>query len=72
MPSRWKEYEDRVSAEVRVITQGELVATTTLFKCSKCKNNICSYYQLQTRSMDEGVTNYITCNTCGHKWKQNN
>lgn len=72
MPSRWVDYEARVSAEIRVITQGELVATTTLFVCGKCKNNICSYYQLQSRSIDEGVTNYITCNNCGHFWKQHN
>lgn len=72
MPSRWASYEEHLSAEIRVITRGELVATTELFTCSRCKKNICSYYQLQSRSIDEGATNYITCNSCGHKWKQHN
>lgn len=71
-PSSWKAQIDKHNAELTVITKGELVATSTLYTCGKCKNNKCSYFQLQTRSLDEGITNYITCNTCGNFWKQHN
>lgn len=40
-----------------------------LFKCSRCKSKKTSYYQMQTRSADEPMTTYVTCNGCGHKWK---
>ncbi|EJW04098.1 transcription elongation factor S-II [Edhazardia aedis USNM 41457] len=47
----------------------KLQADTTMFKCSRCKQSKTTYYQLQTRSADEPMTNYITCCVCGHKWK---
>ena len=39
------------------------------FKCNRCKTNNCSYYQLQTRSADEPMTTFVTCNDCGINWK---
>lgn len=40
-----------------------------IFKCNKCKSKKTTYYQLQTRSADEPMTTYVTCNGCGHRWK---
>jgi DNA-directed RNA polymerase subunit M/transcription elongation factor TFIIS len=40
-----------------------------LLKCGKCKSLKTSYYQMQTRSADEPMTTFVTCNNCGHKWK---
>ena len=39
------------------------------FKCGRCKENNCSYYQLQTRSADEPMTTFVSCQTCGNRWK---
>ena len=39
------------------------------FKCGRCKNNNCTYYQLQTRSADEPMTTFVNCLTCGNRWK---
>ena len=39
------------------------------FTCRKCKSNDCSYYQMQTRSADEPMTTFITCQNCGNRWK---
>lgn len=39
------------------------------FKCGKCKGTKTTYYQLQTRSADEPMTTYVTCNTCANRWK---
>ena len=40
-----------------------------LFKCRKCKTYNTTYYSLQTRSADEPMTNFITCQTCNTRWK---
>jgi DNA-directed RNA polymerase subunit M/transcription elongation factor TFIIS len=37
--------------------------------CSKCKSKKTYSYQLQTRSSDEPMTNFVTCIQCGNKWK---
>ena len=39
------------------------------FTCRKCKSNNCSHYQLQTRSADEPMTTFVSCQECGHRWK---
>lgn len=44
-------------------------ADTNMFQCSKCKQNKCTYSQLQTRSCDEPMTTFVTCTVCGHRWK---
>ena len=48
-----------------------VAASTTLFTCSKCKSNRCTFYSLQIRSCDEGETIFITCMDCGKRWKKN-
>ena len=40
-----------------------------LFQCRKCKKRKTTYYSVQTRSADEPMTNFVTCLTCGNKWK---
>lgn len=44
-------------------------ATTDRFTCGKCKQKKVSYYQLQTRSADEPLTTFCTCEACGNRWK---
>lgn len=41
-----------------------------LYQCGKCKSRSTVFFSLQTRSADEPMTNYITCNKCGNKWKE--
>lgn len=43
-------------------------AETDMFKCSRCGERKCSYRQLQTRSGDEPMTTFVTCE-CGNKWR---
>ena len=45
-------------------------AMTDQFKCGRCKSRKCIYYELQTRSADEGMTIFITCLNCGNRWRQ--
>lgn len=44
-------------------------ATTDAFKCGKCGKRQCTYYEKQTRSADEPMTVFITCQACGNKWR---
>lgn len=44
-------------------------ASTDQFKCGKCGQRKCTYYQLQTRSADEPMTTYVTCVNCNNRWK---
>lgn len=37
--------------------------------CSKCKSKKTYQFSLQTRSCDEPATIFLTCATCGHRWK---
>jgi transcription elongation factor S-II len=47
----------------------KLDGNTDMFVCRRCKSNKCSYYQLQTRSADEPMTTFVTCVSCGNRWK---
>lgn len=38
-------------------------------KCGKCKSMNTTYYQQQTRSADEPMTNFCRCIDCGHRWR---
>jgi DNA-directed RNA polymerase subunit M/transcription elongation factor TFIIS len=40
-----------------------------MFQCRKCKKRKTTYYSVQTRSADEPMTNFITCLSCGNRWK---
>ena len=44
-------------------------AVTDRFVCGKCKQRQVSYYQMQTRSADEPLTTFCTCEKCGNRWK---
>ena len=47
----------------------QIAASTDLFTCRKCKGNQCTFYQLQTRSSDEGITTFVQCLCCNARWK---
>ncbi len=40
-----------------------------LLQCEKCKQNNCSYSELQTLSGDEPMTLFVLCRNCGHRWR---
>lgn len=44
-------------------------ASTDMFKCGKCKQRKCNYYQMQTRSADEPLTTFVSCVHCGNRWR---
>lgn len=68
-PPKWQALRDKRLKEIK--NENNLkVATTDLYKCNRCHKRECTYYQLQTRSQDEPMTTFITCNNCNARWKE--
>jgi DNA-directed RNA polymerase subunit M/transcription elongation factor TFIIS len=44
------------------------VKTTKMYACPQCHKRNATFYQLQTRSGDEGYTTFIQCQICEHRW----
>jgi len=69
-PEHWKKLLDDKFKREKVMYEEKEEAMTDMFKCGRCKSRKCTYYELQTRSADEGMTTFITCINCGNRWKQ--
>jgi DNA-directed RNA polymerase subunit M/transcription elongation factor TFIIS len=68
-PERWKSLIQAKSIRDQNKYEQNSEATTDTYVCRKCKSNKCTYYQLQTRSADEPMTDFVTCIKCGHHWR---
>ena len=44
-------------------------AMTDKYKCRRCESRKITFYELQTRSADEGTSSFFTCLSCGNQWK---
>ena len=69
-PEAWKELIDQKTKRDRLKYELKPEAMTDVFKCHRCGSRSCSYYEVQTRSADEPMTQFINCLDCGNRWKQ--
>ena len=69
-PEHWKQLLDEKYKRETAIYEDKPEAMTDMFKCGRCKQKKCTYYELQTRSADEAMTIFITCVNCGNRWRQ--
>ena len=69
-PEHWNKLLDKQNNTQEYLYSKKFVSISEDYKCGKCKEKKCTYYQLQTRSVDEPMTTFITCLNCGHKWKE--
>ena len=69
-PNKWISYINEITKKEEAVKNNKNISKTDQFKCGKCKGRDCSYYELQIRSADESATLFITCLTCGARWRQ--
>ncbi|CAG8558334.1 11227_t:CDS:2, partial [Paraglomus occultum] len=72
MASEEKKARDRAIRQIKLFESrgaGPSLAETDAFRCGKCGNRKCTYYQMQTRSADEPMTTFVTCTICNNRWK---
>lgn len=68
-PKIWKKLiNDKIKRDEHLV-KGDMISSTDEFKCFKCFQRQCTYYQLQTRSADEPMTTFVTCLKCGNRWR---
>ena len=68
-PERWNKLIQEKIKRDKSKYEVNMDAATDTFTCRKCKQNKCSYYQMQTRSADEPMTTFVSCLSCGNRWK---
>ena len=69
VPEKWKKLLDDKKIRDENKYTPTIEASTDNFTCWKCKSKKCTYYQLQTRSADEPMTTFVTCLSCGQRWR---
>ena len=68
-PDKWDELITAKSKRDKNKFETNLEAATDTFTCRKCKSKKCTYMQLQLRSADEPMTTFVTCLSCGNRWR---
>ena len=68
-PDNWKEIIDAKIKRDKMKYEIKPEAMTERYKCRKCGSRKCSYYEMQTRSADEPMTQFFTCLDCKNRWK---
>lgn len=68
-PEHWEKLQEKQKATDEFLYTKKPESNTDEFKCSKCKQRQCTYYELQTRSMDEPMTKFVHCIVCDHRWQ---
>ena len=67
-PDKWGAMIDKQTKKHEHMVTNRIQATTSDFTCEKCKQNNCTYYQMQIRSADEPMTTFVTCTDCEIRW----
>lgn len=70
-PDHWKKYIDKQNATEEFLYSITAGTKTQEYKCGRCKQRDCTYYQLQVRCCDEPMTTFINCLNCGNNWSYN-
>lgn len=68
-PDNWKYIMELQSKRDKLKYELKPEAMTDAFKCNKCGSRSTSYYEVQTRSADEPMTQFITCLNCNARWR---
>ena len=68
-PENWKDLIEEKMKKDKLKYELKPEAMTDIFKCHRCSGRSCTYYEVQTRSADEPMTQFFTCLDCKNRWK---
>lgn len=68
-PEHWKKLMDKKIATDNYLYMKTHGVITDQYTCHKCKGNKCSYYEINSRSLDEPAVSHVECQNCGNKWR---
>ena len=68
-PEHWEKLQEKQKETDEFLYLKKPEAATDEFKCGRCKQRKCTYYELQTRSIDEPMTKFVRCLVCDHRWR---
>ena len=69
-PSQWQMLMDDKFKKDKHMYEVDKSGATDEFLCRKCGQRECTFYEMQTRSADEPMTIFVTCLSCGNRWKE--
>jgi transcription elongation factor S-II len=69
-PEKWREMIDKAMKREAKMLEVDKSVATDMFFCTRCKKRECTYYEMQTRSADEPMTQFVRCLNCDKRWKQ--
>ncbi len=69
-PEVWREPQERINIKLQKAFSVDMSRVTDQYKCMRCKQRKCTFYEMQTRSADEPMTRFITCQHCKKTWKE--
>ena len=69
-PEKWTDIIEEKAKIEKILKEALIESASTLFECPRCHKNKTIYCEVQTRSSDEPMTKFITCLSCGLKWKK--
>ena len=65
-PEKWQSLVDAKIERDNNVTNIDDIIATDEFKCWKCGNRKCTYYQMQTRAADEPMTTFVWLRTASN------
>jgi transcription elongation factor S-II len=68
-PDKWADTISAFYKKFENAYENKNLATTSMYKCSKCRMRKCTYWSMFTRSADEPETQFIRCTNCGNSWR---
>jgi DNA-directed RNA polymerase subunit M/transcription elongation factor TFIIS len=69
-PEAWATIQEQALKREAKMLEVDKSAATDMFRCSRCGKRECTYYEMQTRSADEPMTQFIRCLNCSKQWRQ--
>lgn len=68
--SFYQQYKDKLAKDdAKSLAQPKVEKGEFPCRNKKCGSKECYFYQLQTRSADEGMTTFVVCTKCGGRYK---